>query len=357
MPHTITIESGQKYVEDVLQAFGVPADDGRLTAEIIMDCELRGYADHGIHYLHSIVSLFYRLGMNPKPETTVIHEGPTMTLYDGDGGIGTIGATQAMERCIEQAAKYGIAMAGVQNSMMIVAGAPYVMPAIEAGVIGFVCSNIPGVAPPTGGLTRTFGTNPLAYGVPAGEHLPFIVDFATTATAAAKIMIAGRRGEDIEEGLVMHPDGRPMTDPKELDLASTLFLPMAGPKGYGLMMMVDILSGVLTGSGFGTDLNAGELLRTGDMKHSRMGNFMWVIDPAQFMPREEFLARMDRQIEQIKGGNRMEGVDEIFIPGERGLRQKAASLETGVIELEDSTWAMMTAAEEENGVSLPIPVG
>ena len=106
-------------MEDVLQTFGVPADDGRLTAEIIMDCELRGYPDHGIHYLHSNVSLFYRLGMNPKPEITVIHECPTMTLYNGDGGIGTVSATQAMERCIEQASKYGIAMAGVQNSRFL----------------------------------------------------------------------------------------------------------------------------------------------------------------------------------------------------------------------------------------------
>jgi LDH2 family malate/lactate/ureidoglycolate dehydrogenase len=231
------------------------------------------------------------------------------------------------------------------------------MQATEAGMIGFVCSSSPGLAPPTGGLTRAFGTNPLAYGVPAGEHFPFIVDFATTATALGKILIAKERGENIEEGLAMHPDGKPMTDPKEMDPASTLMLPMAGPKGYGLMMMVDILSGVVTGSGFGMDLNVGKLFSTGDMKHMRTGNFMWVIDPAQFMPREEFLARMDRYIEQIKGGKRMEGVDEIFIPGERGMRQKAASLNTGVIELEDATWAKMAAATEENGVSLPIPVG
>ncbi len=353
MPHTITIESGQKYMEDVLQTFGVPADHGRLTAKIIMESELRGYADHGLAYLNNVVATLYERGMNPTPEISIIHDKPTMTLIDGDGGIGTVGSTRAMEQCIEKASRHGIAMAGVQNSIQFVAGVPYVTQAVEAGMIGFVCSTTRSVSPPTGGLTPTFGTNPLAYGVPAGKHPPLLIGFSTTATSMAKILMAGDEGIDIEEGLVMHPDGRSMTDPREFDLASSLILPSAGPKGYGLMMMIDVLCGVLTGSGFGTDLGSG---KASGSNVSPTGQFMWVIDPAQFMPRDEFLERMDRQIEQIKGGKRMDGVDEIFIPGERGLRQKTASLEKGTLELPDNTWSGMEAMAKEKGVSLPMPM-
>jgi len=353
MPHTITIAAGQKYMEDILQSFGVPSDHAQLTAEIIMESELRGYADHGIAYLNGVVTTLYERGMNPKPDVTVVQDNPTMTLIDGDGGIGTIGSTLAMKYSIEKAAKHGIAMAGVRNSIQFVAGVPYVTQAVEAGMIAFVCSNTRSVAPPTGGLTPTFGTNPLAYGVPAGKHPPMLLDFSTTATSMAKVLLAGHEGEKIEEGLVMHPDGRPLTDPNEFDLASSLILPSAGAKGYGLMMMVDILSGVLTGSGFGTDLDAG---KASGSSVSSTGHFMWVIDPAQFMPRDEFLSRMDRQIEQIKGGKRLDGVDEIFIPGERGMRRKMAQQAKGELELPDFTWAGMEAKAAQRGVPMPEPV-
>ena len=152
----------------------------------------------------------------------------------------------------------------------------------------------------------------------------------------------------------MHPDGRDITDPADFDPVSSLLLPMAGAKGYGLMMMVDVLAGVMTGAQFGPDLTFGPGgPPSPDNDTTRGGQFMWVIDPAQFMPREEFLSRMDQQMDQIKAGERMKGVDEIFVPGERGMRHRADLLATGNLQMMDPTWNAMESVANEKGVPLP----
>ncbi len=356
MPYTTTISGVQTFIESVLGESGVPSDHAQLISEICMDSELRGYPDHGIGYFSIAVARWYREGgLNADPDIRVIQDGPAVTLLDGDGGLGAIGSAQAMDISIEKASKIGIAVAGVANSINFIAGAPYVMKAAEAGFIAFICSNVPGISPPTGGRSRTFGTNPLAYAVPAGNHQPMLLDISTSATAGGKIYLAGAKGEKtMDSGLAIQPDGRAITDPREFDLTTSLVLPMAGPKGYGMMMMVDVLSGVLTGSQFATDLvyGPGGALSP-DLDTTRGGQFMWVIDPSQFMPREEFLARMDTQIEQIKSGTRIDGVDEIFIPGERGLRRKAELLAGGTVDIVDLVWSSLESLSEEQGIPLP----
>jgi len=158
----------------------------------------------------------------------------------------------------------------------------------------------------------------------------------------------------MDAGLAIQADGRDITDPGDFDLAMSLVLPVAGPKGYGIMMMVDVLAGVLTGSRFATDLDYGPRGALSPNPNTcRSGQFMWGIDPEQFMPREEFLARIDKQIEQIKGGKRMPGVEEIFIPGERGLRRNASLLAGGTLDVAGSVWGRLESLSEEKRIPLP----
>ncbi|MDP6823214.1 MAG: Ldh family oxidoreductase [Dehalococcoidia bacterium] len=354
MSHVTTISGAETFMSDVLREFGLPPGHGRQLAEIVMDSELRGYPDHGLWFFCIGIVNWYRNGLNPDPDIRVVQDGPAITLMDAGGGIGTIGSAQAMDLCIKKASRVGIAAAGVSNSMNFVAAAPFVLRAAEAGMVGFICSNVPAMTPPTGGVTPSFGSNPMAYAVPAGDHFPVVVDFSTTATALAKVLVAKDAGEAIQPGSVMHPDGRPLTDADEFVLGESLMLPMAGAKGYGLMMMIDVLAGVLTGAGFGPGLTlgAGGVLAP-DWETTRMGQFMWVLDPGQFMDRDVFLSRMDDQIEQIKNGERIEGVEEIFVPGERGLRRKSALLESGMVELADTAWSAMEAVAKDVGIGLP----
>lgn len=346
--HMIEISAAQVFAQEVLQRLDVPKPDAESIAEVLMDCELRGYEDHGIWFLAAVVTWYQSGQLNPRPQVRVLRDSPTITLLDGDGGCGVISATQAMEYCISKAKQYGISAAGVANSGNIIVTAPFVMQAAAAGLIGFASSNIQAFMPPVGGLTRTLGTNPMAYAVPTGRHFPVLFDMATSATAAAKIMIAEQEGQQLMPGLVEDSEGQPLTDASKFDVMTSLLLPIGGPKGYGLSMMIDVLSGVLTGSAFSRDLT----LET----DGRPGHFMWALDVEHFMPRDEFLSRMDDQIEQIKGGKTREGVDEIFVPGERGQRRKQQILEQGSVPLSTNAWGAMEKMSESMGIALPAQI-
>ena len=170
----IEISAAQVFAQEVLQRLDVPKPDAESIAEVVMDCELRGYEDHGIWVLATLVTWYQGGQLNPKPQVRVLRDSPTITLLDGDGGCGVISATQAMEHCISKAKEYGISAAGVANSGYLIAAAPFVMQAAAAGMIGFATSNIYALMPPVGGITRTLGTNPMAYAVPAGRHFPVL---------------------------------------------------------------------------------------------------------------------------------------------------------------------------------------
>ena len=321
-----------------------PADAEGLGG-LLVDCELRGHPDHGVAALGLLVG-FYRDGtLNPRPRVRVLQETDGAILFDGDRGCGPAVPTRAMRWCIDRARqRKGMAVAAVRDWQLLVA-APYVRLAAEAGLIGFACTNfVPLVAPP-GGRTAVFGTNPFAYGLPAGRHPPVVLDVATTVSSMQKVRVAAQRGEPLPEGVIFDRAGRPITDPAvflEGGLLAPLGHPHAPHKGFGLALLVDALSGVLSGAGFAQGVASGA-----------PGNFLWALDVEAFLPRQEFLARMDAQIDQIKQGERLAGVDELLVPGERGQRRSLDLTARGVVPLAPASWQILTAACAS--LSAPLP--
>jgi len=198
-----------------------------------------------------------------------------------------------------------------------------------------------------GGRTRTFGTNPLAYAFPAAAHDPLIFDMASSATAGFKVRLAALAGETMAPGLIVDATGEPTTNPQDY-LDGGLILPLggeqAGHKGYGLAMVVDALAGVLIGASFARDAG---------VTQGKEGQFFMVIDPELFLPGEDFLRRMDEQIEQAKGAERLPGVTEIFVPGERGQRRRRALIAKNTVPLGDVTWKALEQACAGLDVGLP----
>jgi LDH2 family malate/lactate/ureidoglycolate dehydrogenase len=246
---------------------------------------------------------------------------------------------RAMRWCIERARqRKGMAIAGIRNSQLIVPGF-YARMAAEAGLIGFACANaIPMVAPP-GGRTPTFGTNPFAYAIPAGRYPPVVLDVATTTGAAFKVRLAAQHNRPVPEGMILDRAGHPTTDPNEF-LSDGLMAPLGSPaaphKGFGLALVFDALAGVLTGAAFARDL-ASEPPTAGNAT-------LWALDVEAFLPREEFLSRMEAQIDQVKSGERLAGVDELFVPGERGHRRYRELATRGTAPLSEATWEALTKA-------------
>jgi LDH2 family malate/lactate/ureidoglycolate dehydrogenase len=320
-------------------------EDAEGLSGLLVESELRGHFDHGVAAL-GVLAGFYRDGtLNPRPRVRVLHETDGAILLDGDRGGGPAAPTRAMRWCIDRAReRKGMAVAAVRDWQLVVA-APYARLAAEAGLIGFACTNfVPLVAPP-GGRTAVFGTNPFAYGLPAQRHHPVVLDVATTVSSMQRVRVAAQQGTLMPEGVIFDHAGRPITDPGvflEGGLLAPLGFPHAPHKGFGLALFIDALSGVLSGAGFAQGVADGA-----------PGTFLWALDVEAFLPRQEFLERMDVQLDQIQQGERLAGVEELLVPGERGQRRYQDFTTRGVVPLASASWQLLATSCESLGVPLP----
>lgn len=329
--HVVGIEQLRRCLAAALERLELSSGDADGLAGLLIDSELRGHPDHGVAAIGLLSELYRGGALNPRPEVSVLSETDGALLLDGARGCGPGAPTRAMEWCIERAReRSGMAVAGVRNWQMLVGG-PYVRLAAEAGLIGYACTNFNSLVAPPGGRTPVFGTNPFAYGLPAGRHAPVVMDVATTTVAMQKVRIAAEAGEQLPAGLVLE-DGS----------LAPLGSPHAAHKGFGLALVVDALSGVLTGAGFGQGVST-----------TAPGNFLWALDVEAFMPRQEFLARMDEQIDQVKQSERAPCVDELVVPGERGERRLRELTGRGELPLAPAGWQILAASCEALGVELP----
>jgi LDH2 family malate/lactate/ureidoglycolate dehydrogenase len=325
---------------------GLSAEHADGIAALLLDAELRGHPDHGVARLGYLADWYREGSLNPRPNVRVLRETDGALLLDGDRGCGLLAAEQAMRWCIQRAKiRQGMAIAGVRNWQCFTGG-PFVRLAAEADCIGFACINSrPFVAPP-GGASRVLGTNPLAYGIPAGRHAPFIFDMATTASAFLKVLRAAEAGQSIASGLVLDRSGRPTDDPRAMQAGGSmapLGAPFAPHKGFALAQVVDVLAGVLTGSGFAQTIGP----------ENGTGCTFWALDVEAFLPREAFLARIDQQIDQIKQAERREGAAEIQIPGEHSEQRYRDLLARGEAPISAESWAVFSQACAALGVAPP----
>lgn len=346
MPVRMRIDDLRACLSALLARLDFPAHDAATIADLLVDSELRGYDDHGAYLIGHIVGWVRSGQVDPRATVEVVSEGGNTLLLDAHRASGVVAARRAMAWCIGRArGQRGIALAGVRGSSHFVAAGPHAALAAEAGLIGFACSNAaPWVAPP-GGRTRTLGTNPMAYAFPRADGSPIVLDIATSGTAATKLYQAEEEGRAVPEGFVRDADGCPTTDPSALrrgGSVASLGGELSGHKGFGLAIAVDLLAAVLTGANFARDAAGGG-----------WGQTFWALDPATFMTAAEFLARVEEQAAQIKGGDVRAGVGELLLPGERAARRAAAARAAGAVTLVGPAWRALEKACLELDVPLP----
>lgn len=341
----VRIDDLRRCLAAAFERLGLAAEDAEGLAGLLVDSELRGHSDHGVAVLDALINLYRDARLNPRPQVRVLRESDGALLLDGDRGCGPGAPVRAMRWCIDRAReRKGMAVAAVRDWQLVVA-APYARLAAEAGLIGFACTNFTPLVAPPGGRTPVFGTNPLAYAIPTHRHPPVVLDIATTVRAAQKVRMAAQRGEAMPVGAIFDQAGRPTTDPGEFlrgGLLAPLGYPLAPHKGFGLALWVDALSGVLSGAGFARGVAAGA-----------PGNFLWALDVEAFLPREEYLQRMDAQLDQIKQGDRLAGIDELVVPGERGQRRYLELTARGAVPLAPASWDVLATSCASLAVPLP----
>ena len=318
-PVIVSHEKLQAFIISVLEAFKMPRQTAELTARLMVRTDLRGVDSHGIGMLPRYVEWIRGGFIIPWAEPVIARDDMATGLVDGQQALGYYPSTVAMELAIAKARTYGVGIVAVRNSNHFGAAANYSTMALPHNMLGLATTNAPNVAMvPTFGRKAMLSTNPISVAAPAGAHAPFVLDMATTTVAIGKLSIAARWGRPIPEGWAVDGEGHPTTDPN-LALASRLLSPLGGSrelgghKGYGLGVLVDVLSGVLSGGVYG------DLFFRSDMAEKRqhnVGHWFAAIDIARFRPVEEFKAAMDDMLRALKESPRAEGEERIYTAGE-----------------------------------------
>lgn len=302
----------------------VPETEAQIIANHLVEADLFGVSSHGV----SRTSIYLK-----RLNTGVVHatwkkkvdqEYAASIQWDACNSMGMVTGVRAMERCIEKAAESGVCFIGVHNSNHFGMAGYYARMAAMNGMIGICGTNAPPNIAPWGSFKSYVGTNPISFSAPRrGE--PILLDMAPSVVAMGKVILAAKLGQSIPEGWAITAEGKPTTDPKE-GMKGTV-LPIGGPKGYGISLFMDILSGILSGASFGPYLNN----MWNDFQNPQdVGHFFVAVDISKFIGLEPFKDKIEIMIHDIKELPRNPDVDEIFLPGELEIRRKQDYLHMGI---------------------------
>ncbi len=311
-----TVDAGRltDFAAKALQKMGVPEEDARITARILVAADLRGVDSHGIAHLAPFYIKRIKDGLiNVKPQVKVFSYAPSTAIMDGDKGLGFVVGHRAMAEAIHRAETTGTGFVAVRNSTHFGAGAYYAMMALSRDMIGIsLTQGGKGVVAP-GSRGRGVGLNVISIAVPAKEEAPFVLDMATGVVAGGKLELAARDNIPIPEGWAVDMDGNPVT---EVAKATGGILPLGGIprlgsyKGFGLTVVVDILCRTLSGG-----LSVPEK-ESGPSTVGEANHFFGALRIDGFMPADEFKERMDAMIKAHHELPKAPGVDRICLAGE-----------------------------------------
>jgi LDH2 family malate/lactate/ureidoglycolate dehydrogenase len=348
MPTSIDAQQLLKFCTAVYAGQGVPEKDARLIADTLVQADLWGHQSHGVLRLGWYLDRLRNKVMNPVTQPEFVIDGGAMAVIDGHDGVGHVLAKLAAEEAIKRAKKHGICAVGVRMSNHFGTCMYYTLMGAREGCVMMLTSNGGPAMAPWGGRKKIVGTNPWSIAAPAGKHAPFVVDMANTGVARGKIYLARNKRQKIPLGWAIDADGAPTTDPQAA--IDGIILPMAEHKGYAIAAMVDMMSGVLTGSGFLSSVHSP--YKTAEK--SNCGHFMLAINIEAMQPLVQFNARMEQFVAELKSVPLAQGFDEVFYPGEMEARNDLRNRSQGIQYPED-TIADLKRIAAETGLEKLLP--
>ena len=332
-------------VQAVFQRCGMDSADAALLADTLIEADLGGIHSHGILRVPEYVAKLKK-GVDPAGRPRVVRDEGACLVVDGGNAMGQISAHFGMGRAIERAQTTGIAAAAIRGSNHCGAMSYYASQALAHDMIGMATTNALPTMAPWGGTERIVGINPVAYAIPAGDAVPIVYDAAFAGSSRGKIRIYRQKGLELPAGWALDREGRPTTDP---NLAvDGLLMPIGQFKGVGLALIMGILSSMLSGASYGTEL--------GNMEEGPMagqdGHFCLAIRISAFEDVGRFKTRVDRAIREWHTCSLAQGHERIYAPGEKEHLNRQAYLRDGTplnaVELADLA---RTAAE----LGVPVP--
>ena len=336
-----------EYATAVLVAAGTPPDNAGLVAGLLVEANSAGHDSHGVIRLPQYLLGVEKKEIVPDAEVEIVRQTPMIAVVEGNWGFGQVTMSRAAELGMDKARQTGMAAVAVRQANHIGRLGSYVDQIARQGMVGMMFVNAVGVPQfrmaPWGGTEPRLLTDPLAFGIPHSPA-PIVIDMTTTVVAEGKVRVARNRGVETPDGWLLNSRGEPTNDPNDLyaDPPGSI-LPLggaaAGHKGYALNVALELIGGILTGSGY-----AGKDMRL------RNGVLLIVIDVEQFLPVDEFLEESQNFVSHVKSSPPAEGFDEILIPGE--IEARVAQQRAQGIAVEEETWRQIVEWGVKLGISL-----
>ncbi|MBN1890814.1 MAG: Ldh family oxidoreductase [Thermoflexales bacterium] len=338
---TVYISVGviQDFMLAVFEGLGVPREDARICAEVLITSDLRGIESHGVGRLKYYYDRIKAGVQSPRTEPELVKETETTALLDGHHGMGHVIAHRAMRAAMDKARQHGLGAVAVRDSTHFGIAGYYPLMAVQEGMMGLTVTNARPSIAPTFGAEPMLGTNPIAFAAPSDMPYPFCFDGATSISQRGKIEVAARAEKPVPAGWVIDAQGETLTDPAQilagLDTAAAALLPLggagelfAGYKGYDLAAMVEILSASLCGGAFMKDLLG--FAPDGSRRPYMLGHFFMAIDVEHFIPLE-LSRRITGQIMRALQDSR-KALDQgrIYVAGEKEYEHEKLVRELGV---------------------------
>lgn len=316
----------EEFMVKVLANAGVPTDDAKIIADVLIQADKLGFDSHGVNRLKPIyLDRIKDKILNPVTDIKIVREGLTTAVIDGQNGMGHVISVNAMKMAIEKAKKYGMGMVAVRNSTHYGFAGYYALMAAKENMIGITGTNARPSIAPTFGVENMLGTNPMTFGIPTDEPFPFLLDCATSVTQRGKIELYAREGKEMPQGWVIDENGVSKTNSaevlKDLIAGNAALTPLggvgeetAGYKGYGYATVVEILSAALQQGAYMKMLTG---FNDGKKVPYSLGHFFIVIDINAFTEPESFKKTTGDILRELRASKKMPNQNRIYTAGEK----------------------------------------
>lgn len=322
----VTVEALHAFCVQAMLRSGLRSEDAQVTADVLVTTDTWGVYTHGSKQLRPLMQNVRAGRLDARATPEIVREGPGWALIDGHYAMPMATSCLAMRTAIAKARATGIAYAGVRHSSHFGAAGYYAVMAAQEGLLGLSMCNVDPCMTIPGARGKVLGTNPIAFAIPAGRENPVFLDIATSAVAASKVFAAAFLGKSIPDNWLVDNEGRPTTDPSRYPQEGAL-LPMAGHKGYGLALLVEVLAAVLTGAGVTQEVKS---WLADDPEPTNEGHAFLAINVDAIMPLQQFGERMERLVHEIRSAPKARGSERIYLPGEMEWERRERALREGL---------------------------
>jgi LDH2 family malate/lactate/ureidoglycolate dehydrogenase len=345
---TVPADQLAALVARIFVAAGVPQQGAQSVAEGLVEADLEGLASHGVMLTDMYLDRIRKGSVSTSESADVVSDREAAVVLDAGNALGQLTANQAMAMAVERAKKFGAGVVAVRHAFHFGTARRYALQATAADCIGIVACNTRPLMPAPGGAERVTGNNPLAIAVPTDSPVPIVLDMATSEAAMGKIRMAEKDGSPIPQSWAVKADGSPTTDATEA--IAGMLLPAAGPKGFGLAFLIDLMCGLLSGGASGSAVQPlyGDAAVPYDCSH-----LFIAIDVAHFGDPAMFRAASAAAAERIRTGKRAPGVAQLFAPGEPEWRKREQA--RGEVDVAPAVAQMLIRLAGEMGLS-PAPL-